>query len=146
MGEIVKRFSFFRSYFLAAETLPNDEEKLAYYDYIMHFAFEGVVPEMVRRPAYSSFINALPNIEESITKIRNAEENGKKGGAPKGNQNARKYPKEETTNGLISNQTDKDREEDKDKEMNNGESNRTIHKENDDGTGRPDINFDKLYS
>ncbi len=143
MDEIVERFSFFRSFYESAESLP-DEEKAAFYDYIMHFAFEGEEPTEEKGAAVAAFRAIRPIIENSIENIKQGKVNGKKGGAPKGNQNARKKHCNDTTRELNLNQADK--EVGKEKDMDNEKENSIVHKENDERPGSPNINFNKILS
>lgn len=68
--------------------LLNDEDRLAYFDALRNYAFKGIVPSEndVSLLVLLLLKGALPHLDASI-KDR---VNGKKGGAPKGNQNARK--------------------------------------------------------
>ena len=138
----MNRFPFFYSYYEAYDELPNDSDKVIFIDAMMKYAFFGEEPDL---PKYlvSMFKLVRPNIETSVKNMRQGAVNGKKGGAPNGNQNARKETSEEkTTPGLNGNKADKERE--KDKEY--GEENNPSSLSTDDQTGRTNINFDKLAS
>lgn len=140
----VNRFPFFYSYYEAYDELPNDREKVIFIDAMMKYAFFGEEPEL---PEYlvSMFKLVRSNIEKSVKNMRQGAVNGKKGGAPDGNQNARKDTREEkTTPGLNGNKADRDKEEEKDKE--DGEQNNPSSLSTDDQTGRADIDFGKLAS
>ena len=45
LGDELKSFAFFRSYYEAAQELP-DEQRLALYDAILRYAFDNQVPEL----------------------------------------------------------------------------------------------------
>ena len=138
----VNRFPFFYSYYEAYDELPNDSDKVIFIDAMMKYAFFGEEPDL---PKYlvSMFKLVRPNIEKSVKNMRQGAVNGKKGGAPEGNQNARKDTLEEkTTPGLNGNKADKERE--KDKEY--GEENNPSSLSTEDQTGIPNIDFDKLAS
>lgn len=140
----VNRFPFFYSYYEAYDELPNDRDKVIFIDAMMKYAFFGEEPDL---PKYlvSMFKLVRPNIEKSVNNMRQGAINGKKGGAPEGNQNARKDTLEEkTTPGLNGNKADKDKEKEKDKE--NGEQNNPNSLSTEDQTGIPNIDFDKLAS
>jgi len=140
----VNRFPFFYSYYEAYDELPNDRDKVIFIDAMMKYAFFGEEPDL---PKYlvSMFKLVRPNIETSVKNMRQGAINGKKGGAPEGNQNARKDTLEgKTTPGLNENKADKDKEKEKDKE--NGEQNNPSSLSTEDQTGIPNIDFDKLAS
>ena len=140
----VNRFPFFYSYYEAYDELPNDSDKVIFIDAMMKYAFFGEEPDL---PKYlvSMFKLVRPNIEKSVKNMRQGAVNGKKGGAPEGNQNARKDTLEEkTTPGLNGNKADKDKEKEKDKE--DGENNNPSSLSKEDQTGIPDIDFDRLAS
>ncbi len=140
----VNRFPFFYSYYEAYDELPNDRDKVVFIDAMMKYAFFGEEPDL---PKYlvSMFKLVRPNIEKSVKNMRQGAVNGKKGGAPDGNQNARKDTLEEkTTPGLNGNKADKEKEKEKDKE--DGEENNPNSLSTDDQTGIPNIDFGKLAS
>ncbi len=138
----VNRFPFFYSYYEAYDELPNDRDKVIFIDAMMKYAFFGEEPDL---PKYlvSMFKLVRPNIEKSVKNMRQGAVNGKKGGAPDGNQNARKDTLEEkTTPGLNGNKADKEKEKDKE----DGEENNPNSLSTDDQTGIPNIDFGKLAS
>ena len=140
----VNRFPFFYSYYEAYDDLPNDSDKVIFIDAMMRYAFFGEEPDL---PEYLSSMFKLvrPNIEKSVNNIRQGTVNGKKGGAPRGNQNARKETSEEkTTPGLNGNKADKDKE--KEKDMENGKANNPSSVSTEDQTGRGNIDFGKFTS
>ena len=140
----VNRFPFFYSYYEAYDELPNDRDKVIFIDAMMKYAFFGEEPDL---PKYlvSMFKLVRPNMETSVKNMRQGAINGKKGGAPEGNQNARKDTLEgKTTPGFNENKADKDKVKEKDKE--NGEQNNPSSLSTDDQTGIQNIDFGKLAS
>ena len=71
----------------------QDADRLALYDCICEYSLNGKEPENLSPIANSLFTLMRPNIDSSNKKYAASVENGKKGGAPKGNQNAKKQPK-----------------------------------------------------
>ena len=93
---------FLRSYYDAAKCLDR-EERLQLYDTIFGYGFDG---ELADLPAIPQAMFALirPNLDASQNRYQAAKENGKKGGAPKGNQNAKKQAKNNQTDKQKNNQ------------------------------------------
>jgi hypothetical protein len=89
--EPVKAFTFWDSWNAQCE-LMEDADRLAYMDAIRRYAFTGTLPSQndVSLLVWIALQGAIPSIN---TNIRNRD-NGKKGGAPKGNQNACKNKKQ----------------------------------------------------
>ena len=84
-------FTFFISYYEGLKQVP-EEHRLEAYEAIMNYVFEGVEPSDDASPwVQIVFRMAQPTIDSGLI----SKENGKKGGAPKGNKNAKKS--EETT-------------------------------------------------
>ena len=77
------------SFYEAMKVLP-DSDRLLLYDTICEYSLNGVEPTSLPPIANSLFILMKPNIDSSNNRYSASVENGKKGGAPKGNQNARK--------------------------------------------------------
>ena len=79
----IKGFTFWRSWHEQCELL-DDADRLAYMDAIRRYAFDGTVPskDSVSPIVYAMFLGVIPGIDSNIA-VRS-------GGAPKGNQNARK--------------------------------------------------------
>lgn len=75
-------FSFFPSYYAFARNLP-DVERLAFYDAILDYFFEGVEPSE-NSPAYTAFLLVKPNIDNSIARKRAGRNGGLKGGLASG--------------------------------------------------------------
>lgn len=79
-------FTFFVSYYEGLKQVP-EEYRLEAYEAIMDYVFEGVEPSDNVSPwVQIVFRMAKPTIDSGLT----SKENGKKGGAPKGNKNAKK--------------------------------------------------------
>ena len=142
MENRVNRFPFFYSYYTAYNKLTRESDKVKFIDAVMKYAFFGEEPDL---PEYldSMFDLARPNIDQSVKNAQQGAVNGKKGGAPNGNQNARKKSAgNKTTPGLNGNKVDKERE----KDMEYGSENNTVSICTEDHTGRGNINFDELVS
>lgn len=108
-------FVFLPSYYEAISNLP-DAERLALYDALCMFGLYGEEPANLPPMAKGFFILIRPNIESSKARYKANTENGRKGGAPKGNKNAKKQPKNnpETTEIQPKNNQDMDKENDMD--------------------------------
>lgn len=78
------------------KVLP-DAERLLLYDSLCEYSLNGIEPNELSPMANSLFILMKPNIDSSNRRYKASVENGKKGGAPKGNQNAKKQPKNNQT-------------------------------------------------
>lgn len=133
------KFTFFVSYAEAAFQL-KEEERLKFLDVILKYAFYGEMPDMNQDAVSALFLCVKPNIDKSIDNIIQGQKNGRKGGAPKGNQNAKKSASEKTTQGLNENKTDKEEEKD------NGEEKGNSHEKRNGQSGSPNIDFEKIYS
>jgi hypothetical protein len=84
---------------------------------------------------------AKPNIDKSVKNTLQGTANGRKGGAPIGNQNARKKSAEEkTTLGLNGFKVDKDKE----KDMEYGNKNNTASVSSEGTAGGGNIDFAKI--
>ena len=84
------------SFYEAMKILP-DNERLLLYDGICEYSLNGTLPVELPPTANSLFILMKPNIDSSSKKYNASVANGKKDGAPPGNQNARKQPKNNQT-------------------------------------------------
>lgn len=80
------------SFYESMKVLP-DSERLLLYDCLCEYSLNGKEPGELPPIANSLFILMKPNIDSSNRRYKASVENGKKGGAPKGNQNAKKQPK-----------------------------------------------------
>lgn len=87
----------------ALSTLP-DADRHTLTDWIFDYHFKGIMPDSGNSSLIGMFALIKPNIDSASKKSRTARINGKKGGAPVGNQNARKQP---NTTGEQPNTTDK---------------------------------------
>lgn len=76
-------FTFYRTYYEEIQEL-NDSDRLAIYEAIMSYMFTGKEPKLSGMP---KLVYGL--IKPTLKKSKVLSENGKKGGAPKGNQNAK---------------------------------------------------------
>lgn len=93
-----KTFAFYWSFKDAIRDMP-DADKLAVYEAITDFAFFGVDPDGLSPVGRLAWKLIRPQLEASIRRYDACRNNGlkgaeygKNGGAPKGNQNARKQP------------------------------------------------------
>ena len=78
-------FGFYRSWWIALECL-TDEQKLLLFDAILEYSFTGVAPELPKGVLQALWVSWLPTMKRNMLQYLKS----KKGGAPKGNQNARK--------------------------------------------------------
>lgn len=70
-----KQLTFFRNWYELAEEQTDDLKRLAYYDAIMRYAFDGEVPERpsrresgVKRASYFAFLTVQPVIDSAKNK------------------------------------------------------------------------------
>lgn len=89
MNEISKA-NRYRSYFEVAQKIKNPEARLAFYEAVDWYTFEGVEPKDLPIEADIAFTAIKANIDADLKR--------KTGGAPLGNQNAKKQPTETTKN------------------------------------------------
>ena len=75
----MKQLTFFRNWYELAEAQTDDLKRLAYYDAIMRYAFDGEVPEKPsrresgdKRAAYFAFLTVQPVIESAAQKSASA--------------------------------------------------------------------------
>lgn len=85
-------FIFYASYYDAIKNLP-EEEQGNIYKILVEYAIAQKQPKKLSATAKACFILIKPFLDNSINKYNASVENGKKGGAPKGNANAKKQPK-----------------------------------------------------
>ena len=120
----------------------DDENRLLMYDALVDYAVDGIEPNLP--PLLNAlFLAFKPIIDNGISNYDAAVENGKKGGAPKGNQNARKYPKKKqpktTQNNPDQPKTTKDVDVDVDKDVDvDVEKEVDVEEEKDIGSAGPD--------
>lgn len=84
------------SFYEAMKILP-DCDRLQLYDAICEYSLNGNEPLALPPTANSLFVLMKPNIDASNKRYSASAKNGKNGGAPPGNQNARKQPKNNLT-------------------------------------------------
>ena len=124
-----------RSYWESIKDLPDDKQ-LLFLKSIIEYGMNNIEPEFTGIEK-SFWIQIKATIDNSMKRYNTSIENGKKGGAPKGNNNAKKQPKNNpiTTEILPNNNPitteiqptdkpkttykEKDKEKDNDKEINN---------------------------
>lgn len=111
-----KGFVFYPSFYETSAYLPDDV-KLKTLSYIIEYGLYGKEPTPDSSTSYAQFVLIKPQIDANTER----RENGKKGGAPKGNQNASKTTIgcNENNHRLIEEQPkekDKEKEKDKDKD------------------------------
>ncbi len=82
-----------RSYWESIKDLPDDKQ-LLFLKTIIEYGMDNIEPEFTGMEK-SFWIQIKTTIDSSIKRYNASVENGKKGGAPKGNNNAKKQP--ETT-------------------------------------------------
>lgn len=88
-------FTFYASYFEGVELLPEGEQ-LIMLKAIINFALKGIDPPVFEGYSKLMWTNVAPFLKANIQRYVNGckgGEYGKLGGAPKGNQNARKQPR-----------------------------------------------------
>lgn len=84
-------FIFYRSFYDILKTMSN-KQRLSLYDAITTYVFNNTLLTLPEKEnAIFNFIKA--QIDASLKKYNASVKNGKKGGAPKGNKNAKKQPK-----------------------------------------------------
>lgn len=85
----------FRNIIQALDVLPPELYKEVS-QLVYAYAFDGIMPPEGTEPAaLALFLSFKPQIDFNVKRYESYRERGKKGGAPKGNSNARKKPKEE---------------------------------------------------
>lgn len=77
---------FFRSFYESISDLQDKEVRLSLYEAIIKFGLTGIEPTNLKGIASTMWKLIRPNVANSRTQF----ENGLKGGAPKGNKNARR--------------------------------------------------------
>ena len=96
----MKAFTFFENWYQLAESQTDDARRLAFYDAVMRYAFDGEEPENVgrsgdgaKRAAYFAFLTVQPVLEisrkrsaatDSIRKNQEEESSGKSNGKSNG--------------------------------------------------------------
>lgn len=85
-------FVFYRSFYEAITEVP-EESQLELFKAICEYSLNNKLPKLENKISRVIFKLIKPNIDSAKARYAASVENGKKGGAPKGNQNARKQPK-----------------------------------------------------
>lgn len=100
-------FIFYSSYYDAISELPEEEQGLIY-KAIIDYAIAKKEPKDLTPACRMCFKLIKPTIDAALSRYDASVENGKKGGAPKGNCNAQKQPKNnlETTQEQPTNNLD----------------------------------------
>ena len=114
-----KSFVFMASYFEAIQGQKTQKERLLLYEAVCKYGIEGKEPNTLPAHLNSIFVLIRPNIDSSIKRYKASVSNGFNGGAPEGNQNARKQPKNNQSEQKKQpkNNLDKDKEKDFDKDL-----------------------------
>ena len=102
-------FVMYKSYIDAVNKIPGDADKLELLLGICNYSMTGVEPTFQSYVADLVFTAIKPSIDGASKRYKTSVENGKKGGAPKGNSNAKKkqpkstqeQPNETTQNNLY---------------------------------------------
>lgn len=111
-------FMMLPSYYEAIRPLPDDQ-RLALYDAIMDYAFQGVEPVDLPPILNGYFVLLRPNIDSSSSRYAASVENGKKGGRPpkpKPGENPAKTQAEPSENQEKEKEKEKEREKETERE------------------------------
>ena len=81
-----------RSFYETIQSLDSDESKVKLFMAICEYGLNGIEMDL-QFPEKSIWMMMKPYIDHNIKRYEKSVENGKKGGAPKGNMNAKKQPK-----------------------------------------------------
>lgn len=81
----------YESYISAIRALP-EEYQLNMYNIIFDYIFKDIEPEKKSSVEYALFLSMKTNIDRAKNRYNASVKNGGKGGASKGNQNAKKQP------------------------------------------------------
>lgn len=112
-----------RSYWESIKDLPDDK-RLFFLESVIEYGLNGIEPTVTGLEK-SLWVSIKSSIDANIRRYNTSVENGKKGGAPKGNKNAKKQPdstqnnpiQPETTKNNLNKNKDKDKDKDIDKDM-----------------------------
>ena len=122
MYDIMDTVIILRSYWESIKDLPDDK-RLFFLESIIEYGLNGIEPTLTGLEK-SLWVSMKSSVDANIRRYNTSVENGRKGGAPKGNKNAKKQP-ELTQNNPIQPETtknnlnkDKDKDKDIDKDMN----------------------------
>lgn len=94
MNEKIDHFTFYKNYYDIIKYL-NDEQKVLIVNAILEFMFEDKEPKLE-----GLLLGIWNNIKMPLNTTKNKVIKGKKGGAPKGNNNAKKTTKKQPKNNL----------------------------------------------
>ena len=92
-------FVIYRSYIETARKLPVDKQ-LSFYNWLIDFALDDIEPDFSAESPEMQFALDLvfgqikESVSASLKRYEVCVENGKKGGAPRENKNAKKQPKQ----------------------------------------------------
>ena len=137
--------TLFKSHFDAIQMLPTEDEQLTMYKAVFNHQFYGLEPDFSDKPYLAALYSSwLPVLDKSMELRRKARENGKKGGAPIGNQNARKS---KTTGGLIDNKLKENKKEKEKENLNtvNDYEDPTVSDGDEKESGRQSIDVKRVY-
>ena len=101
-----KSFVFYGSYDEAIRMLETSEQRDMLYRAISDYGLRGIYPEDTGDKLVDMALKFVrPLIDANLERKEKARENGRYGGAPKGNQNAKKQPKTTENNQKQPNST-----------------------------------------
>lgn len=117
MERVINSFVIHRSYRDSIKHFPV-EVRCELWEAMTDYAFDNIEPNLTG-PSMGLWLSLKPTIDSSIKKYIQSVENGKKGGAPEGNKNAKKQPKNnpQTTEEQPTINLDKDKDKDIDKDI-----------------------------
>lgn len=86
-------FFFYKSFLDTIDMMDSDEEKLQMYEAITHYGIYAKEKKPKSKLAQMAWLNIVPVLRKNWRNFLNGckEKSRKSKGAPKGNQNARKY-------------------------------------------------------
>lgn len=111
----VNKFSFFESFGEAAAVLP-DEQRLAFYDALVAYAFRGEEPDFdgILKVAWAL---ARPNIDSSIKRSKTNSENARKAKVETTEKTVAKTTAKTTAKATAKTKPSKDKDKEKDRDM-----------------------------
>lgn len=119
MDRKITHFTMFRSYYDAYQAFENEDDGFMYLNALLAYAFDGKLPKIKGGPR-AALCNAIPNIDASFKRQEAGRKNGAKGGAPKGNQNAKKKQAKSSWEEVSSESTQNKMSKEKEEEDENG--------------------------
>lgn len=100
-------FVFYEGFKKCIDAIPNTETKLKAYEYLTTYGLYGIPPpNNVPYEVIMLLQVAMPQIDKSKSRYKKCVQNGKKGGAPKGNNNAKKHLKNNQENNHNDNENE----------------------------------------